>query len=110
MKFQRNRNHNRIFANPKRHEGEAVVQNDLAVTPTRMYEMMQQGIPISTQNLSDEMFYDGDTNPSFDLPLDMQRGIDVADCWEASMDIKSRAKKGLKRDKNVYGNNPQKSE
>lgn len=87
-------------------EGEAVVQNDLAVTPTQMYDMMQKGIPISTQNLSDDMFYDGDTNPDFALPLDMKRGIDVADCWEASMDIKSRAKKGLKNDKKVFGTNP----
>lgn len=106
MYYHKNRNHNRKFANPKRMDGEPIVQNDLAVTPSQMVQMMSDGIPITTQNLHPELFFDGDTNPSFEIPIDQQRGIDVADCWEASQDIRARAKKGLKNDIKKFGTNP----
>lgn len=99
----KNRNiQSRRFCSIKRNTGEKVVQNDLAITPRQMDQMMKDGIPISAQNLNADMFYDGDANPGFDIPLDMQRGIDIADCWDASVSIRKKAKKGLLRDKKQF--------
>lgn len=91
------------YATARYEEQDTIVQNDLAVTPSRMVQLMEQGIPIAAQNLRPENFYDGDTNPGFDIPLDMQRGIDVADCWNASRSIRAKARKGLKADVATYG-------
>lgn len=92
----------RRFCSVKRAEGEKVVQSDLAVTPRMMDEMMKKGIPISAQNLNSEMFFDGEPNPSFEIPIDSQRGIDIADCWNAQESIRKKAKKGLIRDKKQF--------
>lgn len=102
----KNRNHNRKFASPKRMEGESVVQNNLAVTPSQMYEMTKNGQPISTQMLNENLFFDGVPNPSWDLPMDLRRGVDVVDCWNASKDAKNKAKQGLARDIATYGQTP----
>lgn len=93
------------FSRPRRKEGESVVQNDLSYTPSQMMEMSEKGISVSAQNVNPDMFYDGDTNPSFELGLERLRGVDVADCWQAEQSIKKKAKNGLKNDIKKYGNN-----
>lgn len=98
------------FARPRRRVGENVVQNDLAYTPSQMMQLAEQGIAVSTMSIGAENFYDGDTNPSFELPLERLRGVDVADCWQAEKSIKKKAKKGLKNDIAFYGSNVQKGE
>lgn len=60
------------------------VQQDLAMTPSKMDEMRQAGIPITVQNL-EQMYYDGSENASLDLPLDEVRGVDIATLWEESV-------------------------
>lgn len=100
-----NRKH---FARPRRHEGEAVVQNDLAYTPTQMMQMAEQGIAISNQSVNADMFFDGvPVNEStFNLPLERLRGVDVADCWQANESIRKKAKNGLKNDIFKFGKTP----
>lgn len=95
-----NRKH---FARPRRRVGEHVVQNNLAYTPTQMMQLAEQGIAVSTMTIGAENFYDGDTNPSFELPMERMRGVDIADCWQAEKSIKKKAKKGLKNDIYNYG-------
>jgi len=95
------------FSRPRRKEGENVVQNDLAYTPSQMMQMAERGIAVSNQSISADNFFDGVpvSESTFELPLDQMRGIDVADCWQAEKSIKKKAKKGLKTDIAIYGNN-----
>lgn len=73
----------------KRTMADTPVQGGLAVTPSQMQRMAERGIPVTSQNL-EGMFYDGDTRPSWDVPLDMQRGVDVATLWETRKDIRNK--------------------
>lgn len=102
----------RHFSRPRRKEGEAVVQNDLAYTPSQMIDMAERGIAVNAQNQSADMFFDGvpTSESTFNLPLDRLRGVDVADCWQAEQNTRKKAKKGLKNDIFKYGLNPQKGE
>lgn len=65
------------------------VQSGLALTPAQIMQMSERGIPVTTQNL-DGMFYDGETRPSWDIPLDQQRGVDVAAMWQRRKDLGRR--------------------
>lgn len=65
------------------------VKSGLALTPQQMYEMSKRGIPISTSNCDMKDF--GEESPSFEIPLDRMRGIDVATMWENSQVIKNKA-------------------
>lgn len=85
------RNLKRNFASPTRREDEMTVQSGLSLTPRDMDKMLQQGQPISTANLPDNQFYDGDTNPSFDIPMDQRKGIDPADLWEFQRAVYKKA-------------------
>lgn len=104
----RNLNHRR-FAQPRRQENETVVQNCLSYTPSQMLSMTEQGIAVSSQNQNPDLFFDGVpmNEGTFDVPLYKQRGIDVADCWQAETSIKKKAKDGLKKDIKLFGKNPQ---
>lgn len=93
----------------KRSEGDIPVQDGLTVTPSEMYEMAKKGIPVSTANL-DMQFNDGEVNPSWDVPIDKQRGIDIGEIWQSSMDIKKKVKSSYKKDVKLYGENLVKSD
>lgn len=67
-----------------------MVQGGLAITPAQMDDLRRRGIPISTSQIPDELFFDGDDNPSFDMPLDHQRGIDIAEIWQEAMTSKKK--------------------
>lgn len=56
------------------------VQDNLAITPSKMAELVDQGIPVSASLLSG-VADDGIANPSWDLPIDQRRGVDVAEVW-----------------------------
>lgn len=78
------------------------VKCGLAYTPADMMAMAERGIPISTQNM-DGQFNDGETNPSWSVPLDQVRGIDPAELWQARMSITGRVRKAHKNDRQKYG-------
>lgn len=93
---------------PRTMSHESHTQNGLAYTPAQMMAAADMGVPISTHNLPDNLFFDGvQGDLSFDIPIDMKRGVDIADCWESSRTAKKKAKKGLKNDIRVFGQNPQ---
>lgn len=96
------------FSRPRRQDGESVVQNDLAYTPTQMMQMAEKGIAVSNQAVSADNFFDGvPVNEStFNLPLERLRGVDVADCWQAEQSVRKKAKTGLKQDIAKYGKTP----
>lgn len=73
-------------------------KNGLAVSPSTAMAMAERGIPISAQMSSD--FYDGDDNPSWELPLERSRGIDPSDLWQMQQDSRSKIRKAVKQFKN----------
>lgn len=86
MSFKRNIPDNHCFNCPS--ECEINTQSGLAITPARMAEMVNQGIPVSTDNASGQ-FYDGVPMPSFDIPVDQKRGVDMAQIWQAQQSARS---------------------
>lgn len=72
-----------VIANCKRQRGEEVVQQDLAITPAQMYDMVQAGKPVGASILSPDYFDDGDHDTNMHVPLDRQRGVDIVEMWNA---------------------------
>lgn len=69
------------------------VKSNLSVTPAQMDTLREQGIPITAATLPDELFNDGSDNPQFEVPLEMQRGIDIAELWQNSETSRKRISK-----------------
>lgn len=91
----------------RRTADENPVQEGLAVTPEKMYEMNGQGIAISTQNLPESMFLQGTTENSFYVEPDYRRGVDTAQLWEEAQTSKKKMRKARSKDIATYGqNNP----
>lgn len=76
-------------------EFDEVTVPDLAVTPAQMLSMAEKGIPITNHHLNN-LYVDGEVNPSWDIDLDRQRGTDVVQLWEHNKDVKERIKKAYK--------------
>lgn len=83
----------------KRSKSDVIVQSGLAMTPSQMQRLSERGIPVSSQNL-EGMFYDGDSRPSWDVPLDQQRGIDVATMWQKRKDIAAKLRSAPVKESN----------
>lgn len=79
------------------------VQDGLSVTPAQMHEMTQHGIPISSQ-MSDSMFYDGDSKPLTDIDPLMRRGVDAVDAWNLQKQSRKNLKNANSVDIQNYGN------
>lgn len=80
------------------HPDEEPVQNDLAFTPSRMFELAQEGIPISTQSAAlSGSFDEGYRTLDFEPLLEHQRGVDFADLWEKSKDAHTRIAGSIKK-------------
>lgn len=89
-------NHPRVLVDTKLNEHEHPVVRGLAMTPSEMDRLRLDGVPVSQTNL-EGMYFDGVEEPSFDLPLDLQRGVDAADLYQESKSAARRLKKGEKR-------------
>lgn len=94
----------RKFVNCVRRVTDVRVEPNMSVSPAEMMRLTENGVAVSAQ--SNAMFNDGVVNPSWDIPLDRQRGVDPADMWQSMMDIRKKAKEGHKRDLQLYGNVP----
>lgn len=102
MYKNRNKRYAKRAVSPKRKENELPVYGNLVVTPAKMMEMQEKGIPISAQNMAYSPA-DGEANPSWDLPLDRLRGVDPAQMWEESQVIKQKARAAHVRDRQRFG-------
>lgn len=58
------------------------VKSHLAITPAQMDRAREQGIPITPSNVNPDLIQDGTNNPQFEIELDRQRGIDIAELWQ----------------------------
>ncbi|UPW41270.1 hypothetical protein [Sigmofec virus UA08Rod_4527] len=77
------------------------VEQGLSVSPSQVAELTAKGIPVSSTNVS--QFIDGSPNPSFDLPIDELRGVDINDVWEASKEAARNLSNAQTKDINDYG-------
>lgn len=77
------------FAICKLKSFEKPVQPNLAMTPADVADMASKGIPVSTQ-ANGAQYYDGVPEPSLDIPIDQQRGADMADIFNAQMDAREK--------------------
>ena len=66
------------------------VQPNMAVTPSQMMEMAAHGVPVSLQNAAN--FNDGEVNPSWDVPAERVRGVDMADLWQLQQSSRAKLK------------------
>lgn len=64
------------------------VNPNLAITPAQMEHMTLQGRAVSTSALDKFAFFNGDQLNG--LSLDMVRGADINDVWEASQNTKGK--------------------
>lgn len=88
-------------ATPKRGLFELKTKPDLAYTPADMSRMYEHGMPVNTSNVIGS-FSDGSANVHWsDLSLDRQRGVDVADVWEASKVSKAKIRKAISNGKKI---------
>lgn len=78
-----------------------IVKAGLAYTPSMVMELTEHGISVSGAN-ADAMFFDGSVSPSFDVPVERQRGVDAVDAWEASRSSRSKLIKAHLNDKRLY--------
>lgn len=77
-------------------------QHGLAYTPAKMKELADKGIPVSTMTV-DDLYFDGDFNPSFDIGIEDIRGVDISDAWNAEQNAKESFLNGLRKDIQNYG-------
>ena len=84
----------------KRHDYEIEPKSGLAYTPADMARMHAAGMPVNSANLINS-FCDGDKNPSFDLPIERKRGVDVAEVWETSLNSKKKIDRFSKKIKDT---------
>lgn len=73
----------------------------LSLSPSQVSKMAEKGISVSTQIANS--FVDGSPNPTFDVPIEELRGVDVNDVWNASQDAKKRIISAHLKDKEIYG-------
>lgn len=98
--LKRNRIDYGRLCNIKRKPDELPVKDGLAITPSDMFRMQQQGLPITTANSA--LGYTGEKNPSWDVELDRCRGADVADLWQASKTIHEKVRRAHENDKRKF--------
>lgn len=58
------------------------VKSHLAITPAQMDTAREQGVPITPNNINPDLIQDGTTNPQFEIELERQRGVDIAELWQ----------------------------
>lgn len=66
------------------------VKSHLAITPAQMDNARVQGIPITPSNVNPDLIQDGTTNPQFEIELERQRGVDVAELWQNAESSRKR--------------------
>ena len=77
---------------------ESAVQSDLALTPRRVRELSERGIPVSVGNMTIPA-----TEETAYLDPQFRRGCDLNTAWEISRRVSSGLIDVHKRDKQLYG-------
>ena len=73
------------------HGNDPLVKNDLAITPRQMFNMVQQGIPLSDSNaVSEQDFIEGYTKLDFEPPHIYTRHADIISSWNVQQDSRKQ--------------------
>lgn len=78
-------------------------RQNLAYTPSQMMKLTERGIPVSSQNMPEGSFFDGEVNPSWTVPIERDRGVDVADVWQAQQESRFKLKQAHLNDIRAHG-------
>lgn len=73
-----------------------MVAQNLALSPTDMLQMTENGLPISTNMLSAEYFDDGKVGLGSEIAFSNRRGIEAVDVYEYQSRARSKLSKALK--------------
>lgn len=71
---------------------------NMAITPAMIDQLTSEGKATSMHQL-DGMLYYPDIPDNAELPLEMTRGVDENDCWEASQESSEKIRKFYKQKK-----------
>lgn len=66
------------------------VKSHLAMTPAQMDKAREQGVPITPSNINPDLVEDGTNNPKFEIELERQRGVDIAELWQNAESSRKR--------------------
>lgn len=88
------------FARLRTQSTDIPVASNAAFDLKHLDEMRRKGTPIST-TIHDNMYYEGTTNATFDLPFEQHRGVDINDAWNHSKRVKSALSKAKVKDFNL---------
>lgn len=83
-----------IFSRCRRKNYEPKVKSGLAVTPSQVLKMAEQGLPVSAQLQYNQL--EGHSGSDWNIPIEERRGIDVGQVWQESMSAKKRLVKGAR--------------
>ena len=90
IRFIDNKDFNKVVLSTcKSREDELKTQPNLSYTTGEMFDMWKKGVPINNEHAATK-FFDGSKDCTFEIPLTDQRGIDVADVWEAQQAARSK--------------------
>lgn len=77
----------------KARKDEVKTKSGLSYSPAQMQEMTSRGMAVSSANLETK-FYDGEPNPSWNVDILLQKGIDPAEIWEKAQLSKVKLQDG----------------
>lgn len=80
---------------------QVVVQSGLSLSASDMNRMTRQGIPISAQNLSDDMLSPGHDGVDPDVPLFARRGVEFSDVYVAQRDARAKVSAAVRAAKST---------
>lgn len=66
-----------------------VIPNQV-LTMSQMDSLRKEGKPISSFQMSADNFFDGSENPNPEVPLEMQRSIDINQVWEQENETRGK--------------------
>lgn len=78
-----------------------VVRPNLAVTPSKMLTMAENGIPISS--LTQDKFFDGEFKLEWSIPAERKRGVDITDLWNLKKGVQSKVTAAHSKDMAEFG-------
>ena len=84
------------------------VKSHLAITPAQMDRAREQGVPITPSNVNPDLIQDGTTNPQFEIELERQRGVDIAELWQNAESSRKKLNSFKKSQANKQSQTPKK--
>ena len=101
-RFKSNPVANGVFISScSRKPGFLATKPGLAYDTGTLHKMWKNGIPINPQN-AQQMYDDGTTNPSWEIPLPSQRFVDPAEVWQAQQTARRKLSHAYRSEKLKY--------